>query len=57
MIFTLLELLAGLPLFFALHFDGRTVFPPPLSAAKEREAFRQMREGSSQPENSSSPII
>lgn len=45
MIVTLLELIQKLPLFFALHLDGRTVFPPPLSANEEREAFEKMALG------------
>lgn len=32
-------------LYFALHMDNGTVFPKPLSAEKEAEAFRQMAEG------------
>ncbi|WP_432651116.1 RNA polymerase sporulation sigma factor SigK [Huintestinicola sp.] len=32
-------------LYFALHMDSSTVFPKPLSAEKEAEAFRRMAEG------------
>ena len=32
-------------LFFALHFDGRNVFPKPLTAAQERECFEKMANG------------
>lgn len=32
-------------LYFALHMENNTVFPKPLSAEKETEAFRQMAEG------------
>lgn len=32
-------------LYFALHLDSTTVFPKPLSAEKEAEAFRRMAEG------------
>lgn len=32
-------------LFFALHFDGRNVFPKPLSAKEERECFEAMAGG------------
>ncbi|MBQ6675122.1 MAG: RNA polymerase sporulation sigma factor SigK [Ruminococcus sp.] len=32
-------------LYFALHFDGRSVFPKPLSAAEERECFERMEKG------------
>ena len=32
-------------LYFALHFDGRNVFPKPLSAAEERECFEKMSQG------------
>ena len=32
-------------LYFALHFDGRSVFPKPLSAAEERECFEKMEQG------------
>lgn len=45
MLFTLIEILNRLPLFFALHLDGRTVFPPPLSAKEERAAFERMAAG------------
>ncbi|MCI7767893.1 MAG: RNA polymerase sporulation sigma factor SigK [Oscillospiraceae bacterium] len=34
-------------LYFALHMDSSTVFPKPLSAEKEAEAFRRMAEGDS----------
>ena len=34
-------------LYFALHMDSSTVFPKPLSAEKEAEAFRRMEEGDS----------
>ncbi|MCM1578109.1 MAG: RNA polymerase sporulation sigma factor SigK [Ruminococcus sp.] len=34
-------------LYFALHMDGSTVFPKPLSAKDEEEAFRKMAEGDS----------
>lgn len=32
-------------LYFALHLDSTTVFPKPLSAEREAEAFRRMAEG------------
>lgn len=32
-------------LYFALHMDSSTVFPKPLSAKEEEEAFRLMAEG------------
>ncbi|MBR1392888.1 MAG: RNA polymerase sporulation sigma factor SigK [Ruminococcus sp.] len=32
-------------LFFALHFDNKTVFPKPLSAKEERECFERMANG------------
>lgn len=32
-------------LYFALHMDSSTVFPKPLSAEKEAEAFKRMAEG------------
>jgi RNA polymerase sporulation-specific sigma factor len=32
-------------LYFALHFDGRSVFPKPLSAKEERECFEKMAQG------------
>ena len=32
-------------LYFALHLDSTTVFPKPLSAEKEAEAFVRMAEG------------
>lgn len=32
-------------IYFALHFDGRSVFPKPLSAAEERECFEKMEQG------------
>lgn len=35
-------------LFFGLHFDGRTVFPRPLTAAEERECFQLMSHGDKQ---------
>lgn len=41
----LLELLTGNFLFFALHFDNRSVFPKPLSAKEERECFERMAQG------------
>ena len=41
----LLELLTGNFLFFALHFDSRSVFPKPLSAKEERECFERMAQG------------
>ena len=34
-------------LYFALHMDGSTVFPKPLSAKEEEEAFKRMAEGDS----------
>lgn len=45
MLSALLHLFENLPLLFALHFDGRTVFPPPLSAAEERACFEKMAQG------------
>ena len=47
----LLELLRRISvggLFFGLHFDGRTVFPRPLTAAEERECFELMSAGDKQ---------
>ena len=38
-------------LFFGLHLDGRTVFPPPLSAAEERECFEKMSAGDREARN------
>jgi RNA polymerase sporulation-specific sigma factor len=32
-------------LYFALHFDCRSVFPKPLSAAEEKECFEKMAQG------------
>ena len=32
-------------MYFALHFDGRSVFPKPLSAGEERECFEKMAQG------------
>ena len=32
-------------LYFALHFDGRSVFPKPLSAKEERDCFEKMAQG------------
>ena len=43
----LLGILGSSRLFFALHFDGRTVFPPPLSAAEEKANFELMAAGDS----------
>ena len=40
----LFELLTGNFLFFALHFDSRSVFPKPLSAKEERECFERRRQ-------------
>lgn len=34
-------------LFFALHLENNSVFPKPLSAEKEAQAFRRMEEGDS----------
>ena len=44
-IFELLRQLGAAGLFFGLHFDGRKVFPRPLTAAEERECFEKMAEG------------
>ncbi len=44
-IFGLLQKLCQTGLFFGLHFDGRTVFPRPLTAAEERECFEKMSQG------------
>ena len=44
-IIELLRQLGTSGLFFGLHFDGRTVFPPPLSASEERECFEKMSQG------------
>ncbi|MBQ8967450.1 RNA polymerase sporulation sigma factor SigK [Ruminococcus sp.] len=44
-IIQLLHKLGAAGLFFGLHFDGRTVFPRPLSAAEERECFESMSKG------------
>lgn len=41
----LFELLTGNFLFFALHFDSRSVFPKQLSAKEERECFERMAQG------------
>lgn len=38
-------------LFFGLHLDGRTVFPPPLKAAEERECFEKMSAGDKEARN------
>lgn len=43
----LLEMIGCGRLFFALHFDGRTVFPPPLNAAEEKACFERMTSGDS----------
>ena len=44
-LFELIRLISHGGLFFGLHLDGRTVFPPPLSAAEERECFEKMSAG------------
>ena len=41
----LFEMLTGNFLFFALHFDSRSVFPKPLSAKQERECSERMAQG------------
>lgn len=41
----LLTLLTNNFLFLALHLDGRTVFPKPLSAKAERECFERLAAG------------
>ena len=41
----LLRSFADIGLFFGLHFDGRTVFPRPLTAAEERECFAKTAQG------------
>lgn len=45
MLITLLNFLSSNFLFFALHFDGTSVFPKPLSAKEERECFERMSAG------------
>ncbi len=51
MLLQLLELLNSGFLFFALHFDSRTVFPRPLSAKEERRCFELMEQGDSEAKN------
>ncbi|WP_295209342.1 RNA polymerase sporulation sigma factor SigK [Ruminococcus sp.] len=41
----LFEFLSGNFLFFALHFDNKSVFPKPLSAKEERACFEAMAAG------------
>ena len=45
MILSLLNFLSSHFLFFALHFDNKTVFPKPLSSSEERECFEKMSAG------------
>lgn len=47
-IIELLRQISAGGLFFGLHFDGRTVFPRPLTAAEERECFELMSAGDKQ---------
>lgn len=47
-IIELLRQLSAGGLFFGLHFDGKTVFPRPLTAAEERECFELMSAGDKQ---------
>ncbi len=51
MIELLIQLLSRHFLFFALHFDGRNVFPKPLSAKEELECFERMKNGDRQAKN------
>lgn len=44
MLTELLDFLSGF-IFFALHFDGGSAFPKPLSAKEERECFELMAKG------------
>ncbi|MCR5540256.1 MAG: sigma-70 family RNA polymerase sigma factor [Ruminococcus sp.] len=44
-LFELIRLISHGGLFFGLHLDGRTVFPPPLSAAEERACFEKISAG------------
>ena len=41
----LISLLSRHFLFFALHFDNKTIFPKPLSAKEERACFEQLAAG------------
>ena len=50
-LFELLGLISHGGLFFGLHLDSRTVFPPPLSAADERECFEKMSAGDREARN------
>lgn len=45
MILRLLSSIFGNMLFWALHIDGRSVFPKPLSKKREEECFQRMSEG------------
>ena len=45
MLTQLIELLRSSCLFFALHFDSKTVFPRPLSAREERRCFEEISGG------------
>lgn len=45
MLSALIESILNGLLFFALHLDSSAVFPKPLSAEEEEEAFRKMSEG------------
>lgn len=45
MILKLLSSIFGNMLFWALHIDGRSVFPKPLSKKREEECFQRMSEG------------
>lgn len=50
-LFELIRLISHGGLFFGLHLDGRTVFPPPLSAAEERKCFEKMSAGDKEARN------
>lgn len=45
MILSLLNFLSENFLFFALHFDTKSIFPKPLSAKEEQECFEKMSQG------------
>lgn len=51
MLTALINFLSGNFLFFALHFDNKTVFPKPLSAKEERECFEKMSAGDNDAKN------
>lgn len=47
----LIKLLTENFLFFALHFDNKTVFPKPLTASEERECFERLAAGDKEAKN------